>query len=368
MADAYFAVAAVATGQAPYADLLPAQPPRPGVRRALATVLACIGLAYLSRRLYTDLTSGPLEPEASIRYALVTTLGVYALVAAVLVYAVRDRLHWRLTPLSLGVGAALGGGLALVMLGGDVSTTDPRIALLVSEASVPNIAATVLVTVVAAPVCEEILFRGLMLESFLRFGRRPAVWASGFAFAAWHLMPSSMVYYTLFGTVFGALYLRRGLACSMAAHAAFNGTLTAAAVVYALGSGVTVSGAGLVLTAPPGWHDTGRGLHLSGPSAGQVFVETYRAEEGLDLHRMLDRLVTTPSRTLGFTVRDETARIVKLPVAWSVRARVTSGGRDGELVMFSARGRVYAVTLMSGGSPRVRADFEKMLRDLRLRY
>lgn len=366
MADAYFAVASVATGQAPYASLLPAEPPRPNVKRALTAVLACIGLAFLSHQVYDDLTHGPVEPEAAIRYAFVTTLGVYALVAAVLVYAVRDRLQWRLTPLSVAIGAGLGGGLALAMLGGDVSTTDPRIALLVSDASLPNVAATVLITVVAAPVCEEVLFRGLMLESLLRFGRRPAIWASGFAFAAWHLMPDSMGYYTLFGTVFGALYLRRGLACSMAAHAAFNGVLTAAAVVYALGPGVTVSGAGVVLTAPPGWHDSGRGVRLTGPSGAQVVVEASR-DEGIPLDFMLDFLVRSPSHELGFTVRDETVHMARLPVGWSVRARITAEGRDGEIVLFTANGRAYEVTLLSAGSPRVRADFEKMLRDLRLR-
>lgn len=364
MADAYFAVTA---GPAAYAGLQPDPQPRPRVARALVTVLACIGLGLLGQEIYASLTAGGVEPAEAVRYAFVTTLGTYVLVAAVLVGTVKERLRWDVTPVSLAIGAAFGGGFALVLLGGDVSATDPRLALLVSEGSFAHIAATVLVAVVAAPLTEEVLFRGLMLESLADRSRRLAVWASGFAFAAWHLTPAAMVYYTLFGAVFGALYLRRGLACSAAAHAAFNGTLVVAAVLYALGPGVTVTASGLVVTAPPGWHAAGPGLDLRGPSASQVVIQAVPDSPEVAPAEMLRRIVEGDVEGGWVTVDESTARMVRLPVGEAMRVRVSTAGRDGDLVMFPANGRTYVVALVSGGSPRVRADFDKILRDLRVR-
>ena len=364
MADAYYAVATGAV-RAPSVDLCA---PSPAPSRAGRTVLLCLAVGAASQGLYWLLTrDSAVEPEAAVRYAFVTTLGVYAVVAALVSRAVRHRLDWRATPLSLLAGLSLGGGLAYLLLRGDTTAGDPRLALMVSEGSFANIAATVLIAVVAAPLCEEVLFRGLLLSSMLESqGRRFAVWVSALAFAAWHLNPGAMPYYTLFGVVFGALYLKRGLVCSIAAHAAFNGTLVVAAIAYATGPGVTVRSDGLVLTAPPGWHHAGDGLHLRGPSAGEVLVQVFPPSLRLDPDVALERLTSGALDSADFTVRPETASALRLPVGDAIRVRVRTGGRDGDVVLFTANGRVYAVELLSGGSPRVRADFAEMLHDLRV--
>lgn len=363
--DAYFAVAVPARA----VDLLPEEPPRPRVTK---TVLGCIAVGAACQAAYLLLTRD-VEAEAAIRYAFVTTLAVYVVVAAVLVRAARG-LHWRnpglpALGLSVATGLGLGAGLAFFLLRGDLVSNpgDPRLALMVSEGAVSHIVATVLIAVVAAPLCEEVLFRGLLLGSLAPSSRRVAVWVSAFAFAAWHLSPKALLYYSLFGALFGALYLRRGLVCSIAAHAAFNGTLVLAATAYALGPGVTVSGSGLVLSAPPGWHVAEEGgLHLRGPSAGEVRVEVVPGFESLDLDTVADRIASGVLDSDVFGVLPETARTVSLPVGEAVRVRVRYDGRDGDVVLFAARGRVYAVELLSGGSLRVRADFEEILRDLRL--
>jgi membrane protease YdiL (CAAX protease family) len=362
---AYYAVATGATYGPAQAALLPETPVvRPKAGYVVAVVAAAIGIGFLGKQLFAELTEGGIEPEAAVRYALVTTIGTYVLVAALLVRTLRTRLEWRFTPLSALLGGALGGGIALLVLGGDVSTTDPRLALLVSEATPAHVAATVLVAVVAAPLCEEVLFRGLMLESLAAVSRRIAVWASGIAFAAWHLNSEAMVYYSLFGAVFGALYLRRGLACSMAAHAAFNGTLVVAAVLYATGPGVTVSGHGVVVTAPPGWHAMpGGDVHLNGPSASEVLLIPLPGP-AVDPSTALRRIVENPA-VASFAIDLATARTVDLPVGPAMRVRVRSEGRDGDFVLFNAHGRPYAVALVSGGSTRARTDFDKILRDLR---
>lgn len=375
MADAYFAAPVPSAPAAPGRAAVPYPPPFaaplldltpvPDRSHAVRTTALCIAAGAASQGIYWLLTRNvAVEPEAAVRYAFVTTLGVYAVVAAILLHAVPTPLDWRAGAWSVPIGLGLGGGLAYVLLRGDATNAgDPRLALMVSEGSFANIAATVVIAVVAAPLCEEVLFRGLLLRSIELSGRRKAVWLSAVAFAAWHLMPMAMPYYTLFGAVFGALYLRRGLACSIAAHAAFNGMLVVVAVGQAFGPGVTVSGDGLVVAAPPGWHATG-GLDLRGPSGAQVLVQVLPDEYGIDPDLAAEHLSGYTGGDGRFEV--DHARAVRLPIADAVRVRVHRDGRDGELVIFTAGSRVYGVELLSGGSPRVRADFDKMLRDLRL--
>lgn len=338
-------------------------PDHPGVARALATTGIGIGIALAGRRLYESLTAPRVEAADSVRYALGTTLVTYLLVGIVLVLVVR-RLDWDVTPAGLALGLGLGTGLALVLLRGDVAGADPRLAVLVSEGSLVNVAATVLIGAVAAPLCEEVLFRGVLLESMERHSPRLAVWTSGVAFAVWHLSPSSLLYYTLFGALFGGLYLNRGLACSVAAHAAFNGVLVASAVSLAFGPGATLTVSGLVVTAPSGWHVSDDGRHLDGPSGADLYAWTWEVGE-LDSEHAIESLLASDGRG-GYRVRPQTARIDQFPIGEVVRVGATWRGRDGELAMLAANGRMYVISYTSAGSAKARADFDKMLRDLRL--
>ncbi len=369
--DDYFAVATAVPRAVPAADFSAGVPKAP---RASRTVLACIGVGALSQAVFWLLTRSPsVEPEAAIRYALVTTLGVYCVVSVVLLRHIGSdgvRLAWRGTwPAWLCVltGLASGGLLAFALLHGHLSGTpgDPRVAVLVSEGDVPHVLLTVLLVVVLAPLTEEVLFRGLLCES-LSGDRRFAVWVSAAAFAAWHLSPKALVYYTLMGAFLGGLYLRRGLAGSIAAHAAFNGLLAFAAVSYALTPGATVAADGLVVRTPHGWHAVSPdALYLRGPSAGEVRIDRIPGVTSLNAETAADRLAAGVLDGPGYHVVAETARTVRLPIGTAVRVRVVSDGRDGDVVLFAVGGRVYAAELVSGGSVRVRRDFETILRDLR---
>lgn len=361
MADAYYAVAA----RAPAPAALLRDDARPGVARALATTAVGIGVAMAGRRLFESVSasSGPAE---SARYALGTTLLTYAVVAVLLIAVVRT-LDWRLTPGSVALGGVMGVGVALLLLRGDVGGTDPRLTLLVSDRSFASIAATVLLGAVAAPLCEEVLFRGVLLESMAHVSTRLAVWTSGFAFAVWHLEPKTLLYYTLFGALFGGVYLHRGLAASVAAHAAFNGTLVVAAMALLFGPGVTVPFGDVVVSAPGGWYsDDDGGRHLHGPDESLLTVSTLALfpatpEQALDLMSRHD----TGAR--GWTLRPGTVRFVRLPVGDAVRVRFTSPYGDGELAAFAAQGQTVVVTVVTNDSGRVRTDFDTMLRDLRVR-
>jgi membrane protease YdiL (CAAX protease family) len=339
-------------------------------------VLAAIGVGVLSRLVMAWVTSSHVvENEAAVRYALCLTLGVYAVVAVIVIRRLAgdsEPLHWRGSwhPLaSIALGLSAGGGLAYALMS-SVSAAgrqggDSRVALLVSEGDLPHILVTLLITVVAAPVLEELLFRGLLLPSLAHRGRRLAIWWSALAFAAWHLSASGLVYYSLIGVLLAWLFLKKGLFCSMAAHAAFNGVLSSAAISYALTPGPVAWAGRLQVHAPHGWHTVTDEypVHLSGPSMGEIVAADVALPGATqDPNLMADRLAhgAFPAAD-GFAPRLATVRVIRLRIGGAVSVTVTVDGRDGEMVMLPHPDGVYLVVLVSGGSPRVRADFEKVL-------
>ena len=94
-----------------------------------------------------------------------------------------------------------------------------------SAAGGGQVALLVVMVCVAAPIVEELLYRGVLMRSFGQ--RRPVVGlvASAAIFAALHFQALQFMGLFLFGLVAGGLMLRTGrLAPSMAAHVAFNAT------------------------------------------------------------------------------------------------------------------------------------------------
>ncbi len=80
-----------------------------------------------------------------------------------------------------------------------------------------------IVGVVAAPLCEEILFRGFFFRGLLRLGFLPAALASAVFFAGSHLDPGSMIPFSIIGLMMAYLFWRRGsLWDSITFHCAFN--------------------------------------------------------------------------------------------------------------------------------------------------
>jgi membrane protease YdiL (CAAX protease family) len=84
----------------------------------------------------------------------------------------------------------------------------------------------VLQAVVLAPVMEEILFRGFLLQGFSRpLGPSGGLWVSAFAFGCIHDGLGPLLPMTALGVLFGGLFLsspRRSLVGSIAAHALHN--------------------------------------------------------------------------------------------------------------------------------------------------
>ncbi|HEU0131451.1 MAG TPA: CPBP family intramembrane glutamic endopeptidase [Mycobacteriales bacterium] len=360
------------------ATVLPAPAPRGRPEKAFRTVLLAVGTGVVAQ-VVAGVTTRGVENETAIRYALVTTLGVYLVVALLLIRrraAAAEPMYWgrgRAVPSAL-VGLAVGGGLAAFLLSGSHAAGqqggDPRIALLVSEGDLGHVLGAALITVVAAPFLEEVLFRGMLLASLSDRGKRAAVWLSAFAFAAWHLTPSAFVYYSLMGALLGGLFVRRGLIGSMAAHAAFNGVLTAVAVSYALAPGAVGHAGALTVTAPHGWHahESPLDVHLVGPSAGEIIAQDITLPGAVrDADAIADRLQAGAIPGTGpLAPRLETLRIAHLRVGDAAVVDITMEGHRGELVMLPRPGGVYLLVLASAGSPRARHDFDRVLKDLTL--
>lgn len=88
-----------------------------------------------------------------------------------------------------------------------------------------TLAMTGVLAVLAAPIAEELFFRGLIFGGFLRWGFWPAAAISAGAFAVPHLDPGSMIPFFGIGMLLAWLFWARGsLWDSIAFHFLFNGT------------------------------------------------------------------------------------------------------------------------------------------------
>jgi hypothetical protein len=194
------------------------------------------------------------------------------------------------------------------------------------------------------------------------------------AFAVWHLNPAALVYYTAMGVVLGWLYLKKGLAASMAAHVGFNGVLTIAAIIVVLGPAHTVSLDGVSFKAPSGWsmqssvtaENVGAAAVLDGPDDALVEVIEGPIGEQVDPDAAAARL---QSETLPFqtemTLDRSTVRQEMLPIGRAVEADVTVEGRSGTVVLLPLADRPLAVVFLDAGSNKASIDFRTILDSLR---
>jgi membrane protease YdiL (CAAX protease family) len=373
----------------PLGPLGPLGPPLPGPegrllsRRALLIVSASVGLGGLMQlAAYLLSRDSSINQDTLIRVDLVLTLTLYAIVATLIISQITPqvKLRWGEGPLisrlanGAVLGLGLGGGLlALVSAAAGHLAPDPRIVLLMSGGDPTHVIVVVLLTCVAAPLVEETLFRGLLLESLRTHGTATAVIGSALFFAVWHFIPAAIIYYTALGAALGLLYLKRGLASSMAAHACFNGVLTVAAIFVVLGPGHTYDVDGLKVTAPSGWaaqthvdSSVVDSLVLEGPDASGFSLNPVDSDGPFDPDEAAARLRTSAGPIADDTTIDpNSVREVQLPtVGAAVEADIAVDANRGELILFSASGHDYVLVFVNGGSSKAAADFTTMLDSL----
>jgi membrane protease YdiL (CAAX protease family) len=354
-------------------------------QRALRLVAIAIGLGGVMQ--VAGLLIGKdtnLEPSTLIAIDIVMTLAFYGVVGGMVVFQITPniRLRWGdgalvvrlLTGLVLGAGLS-GVLLALVSVAVGHLSPDPRFLVLMSEGDPTHIVLVVLLTCVAAPLVEETLFRGLLLESLRPRGSGLAIVVSALAFAVWHFIPASLVYYGLMGAGFAAIYLKRGLATSMAAHAGFNGVLTIAAITIVLAPAHQVGVGALTFTAPGGWSTVGSPitptaqtlLDLHGPSSAEVAVvelPTTTVESADDIAQRLQDSSGELAASLGGPVSD--VREISTPAGTAVEADIVLQSRAGDAVLLPAGGQVYELIFLNAGSVKAIEDFHRMLDSLQL--
>ncbi|MDP9101588.1 MAG: CPBP family intramembrane metalloprotease, partial [Actinomycetota bacterium] len=352
-------------------------PPRaPYDRGVVVTAALAIGLgAILQLAFYLLARGGTIEPEAAARYDLVGVLLFYCVVAALLVrqLGTAPRLRWSNGPPALAVALGLGVGAGTALLGQLAfhGHGDDTIGFLMSEGDLPRIVAAFVISTVAAPLVEELLFRGLVLESLRnRHGVRGAIWLSAFAFALWHWRPALLRYYAVLGAILGLLYVRRGLACSMSAHAGFNAVLSVAALVYVTGPASTVAGPGFSLRAPSGWHSAqlpvtapAGAVYLEGPSGSSVVVTRQSTVRFTTVEDLLARVDQLPTGTFG---HGATGHQVELPAGAAAQIDLENHGHRGTIVELPSGQTLLFLLFTSGGSYRATRDLQAMLSSLAL--
>jgi membrane protease YdiL (CAAX protease family) len=349
-------------------------------KRALRLVALAIGLGGVMQVAGVIIGKDThLEPSVLIAIDIVMTLAFYGVVAGMVVWQITPsvRLRWGdgslagrlLTGLLLGAGLS-GVLLALVSAAVGHLQPDPRFLLLMSEGDPTHIVLVVLVTCVAAPLVEETLFRGLLLEALRPRGKGLAIVASALAFAIWHFIPAALVYYGFMGAGFAAIYLKRGLATSMAAHAGFNGVLTVAAITIVLAPAHVVSLEGLTFTAPGGWStvasptisSSGNLLDLRGPSAAEVSVIEIPVATDQPADQLAARLQAGSgqlSESLGGSATN--VRETTTPAGPAVEVDIDVHSHHGDAVLLPVAGEVYEFIFLNAGSVKATEDFSRML-------
>lgn len=355
-----------------------------GGRAVGLTALAILLGALFQGATWLYLRENTVEPATLVRYLLVATFAFYCVVGGLVLVPLvgHVRLRWNdgAAAANAMIGVVVGGGLAGLLVwvlstrAGE-TTTDEGARLLLSEGSLGHVLAVVLIICIAAPLVEEVLFRGLLLESLRSTGLGLALGVSSAAFSAWHLNLSQWWYYALMGGLLGAVYLRRGLVASMAAHAAFNGVLVAVAVSLVLAPGAVVHSNGMSIPAPQGWDQQLEELPgelfdvvLTGPSGATVVIAHEPATTVSDVATILRTTQESGNIPLpdGGSINGADAAIVELPVGDAVGIELEVGGYRGEMY-FVPRGEVvYEVFFMNGGSAKASRDFRVMMDGLEL--
>ena len=359
---------------------LPAGPTRAS-RTAGRTVAAVIGVnLVLQIVLVVVAVANDWSLVSAIRVSLLTGVVFYAITAlAVYLLAsnldLRPRLGTEHPLLAVAEGVVVGAGAAtlfsavLRLLAGR-PLLDPTSAG-VAGGGAGWLLVGIAVIAVLAPVVEELVFRGFLLEALRGRGQAAAVLFSAIAFSLAHLRLFQFRYYLLMGAAFGVLYWRRGLLASVSAHATFNGMLLVVAVAGIHAPVRPVSAAGFTVSIPATWsHDAyvhGDDLVVTGPLGARVELAHFDALRTLsvdDLARgLIDGSVPAPD---GVALDRSTVAPVDLPAGRGVTVAAQVDGHDGRVTLVPRGHRLWVALLRSDGSDGSTSAYDAILRSWRL--
>jgi membrane protease YdiL (CAAX protease family) len=272
-----------------------------------------------------------------------------------------------------GVGAAAFAVGFNSLIEGRLSS-DPSVGAAIFERAWLATAVLVVALVIAAPFIEEMLFRGLFVESLRSKGQMTAVLSGAVAFSFWHLNPLALRYYVLAGFLLGYLYWRFGLTGSITAHAVFNASLGIAAVVALSLGPMTVNEDGVRLELPAGWSLTDEGSVATdvgdADQAGAIVVLAADSVSGAGLAlEFVGAEQASPSGFRRFAVPPNARKVREISAAGGVGTRFELSEPDGtELdIVVMRRGEVFWVTTLTiNASERAVAQYPEILESLEL--
>jgi membrane protease YdiL (CAAX protease family) len=346
--------------------------------RIVKTVAASIGLGLvvLIVSLVTDDSNADVARRLTIGMALTVVLyGVVSLLVGLRLDAkvIRPRLVegpvGRAIAMGLlcGAGAGIAVGALVSLLSGELTSDQDMVAIASEHLWVPTLA-VVFIAVIAAPLIEEMLFRGLLVESFRSRGRTSAILMGAVAFSFWHLNPAALRYYVLMGFLLGFLYWRFGLAGSISAHAAFNGVLVALAFLSMLGGPEQVSKSGIAIEIPRTWHVVddavaqGLDLAIESPTGSAMVVERVGAAQ-LAIRGFGSSQTALTRLPRGATDQQQ----LTVDGGPAVRFDLTlPDGTESDVVVVPKGRGIFVLTLLDGGSAEAERRFVEMLGSLRL--
>ena len=155
----------------------------------------------------------------------------------------RNQMGWRMRAVDIPVGVGIGVAVQLVAVPllywpifrifGDLDVEEPARQLADQAVTGLDVTLLLVMTVVMAPVTEEVFFRGLLQGALRdRFGTGWAVFISSAAFAITHVQGVQFPALLLVGVVQGILVVRTGrLGPAIWSHASFN-AVTVVALVW----------------------------------------------------------------------------------------------------------------------------------------
>ena len=203
---------------------------------------------------------------------------------------------------------------------------------------------------VAAPICEEILFRGFVLRSLAPLGPHVAVWGSALLFGLFHMDPVRLVPTMVLGVVYGYMAAGTGsVHSSMVAHAVNNGLALTLAFVGGGGeTGGRLDLESLRLEVTRIMAESGAGL--AGAVSPDLILLSAAAMLGL-LGLILAALAAMGLRGLAGlrpdrfclpdlegTPRLPSAHLLRLPALWTILALAVVIWGRGLWQLFSGQG------------------------------
>jgi len=301
---------------------------------------------------------------------------------------------------SILIGVLVGGGLITALLvlvrpaNGRVSV-DEGVLALVGGRSPLHVVLAFLTAGVAAPLVEELLFRGTIGEGIRQRSLAKGAVISSVLFSVAHggalaglivtlatgkaVFMTPFIYYFVGGLVFFALYVKRGLVASIAAHAAFNGVIVVTAVMVAWGPAQRVDNDGVTAKVPGSWQELSRDeipdaadafasegsnllLAAGSPSGGALIVASMTLPDGQTVG--VDAFIANLNASAVLPA--QAVLTYDYPMGPAAAVDLHEDGERARILYVPQGSTVWIVVVTDGGSGRMQGEWDAILRSVAL--